>query len=136
MPGYIAREFEEIQKRTLPILKKTRKYMFLAFLIIPISIMNLVGLVFHTPWSQEMFISTLIFAVFGALGFAFQKEVRYSVKEVHRITTTYMKERVEKSRVLDVQRQQHYLQLLHTQPKQTSEIFQRFLEEENRSLRY
>jgi len=134
IPRYVEKEMEEIQKRTQPIIRKTRKYSFLAILIIPISIMNLLSLVFFTPWSEEVFISTIIFAAIGALGFAFQKEVRYSVKEIHKISIAYMKERVEKSRVLDPGRQHHYIELLNTQPKKTFITFQRFLEEENRLL--
>ncbi len=135
MPRYVEREIEEIQKLTLPIMKKTRKYSFLAILIIPISILNLLSLVFFTPWSQEMFISTLIFAGIGALGFALQKEVRYSVKEIQKVTIAYMKERVEKSKVMELHRQSHYIELLTTHPTRTLNIFQQFLEEENRQLR-
>jgi len=134
IPRYVEREIEEIQKLTLPIIKKTRKYSFLAILIIPISILNLLSLVFFTPWSQEMFISTLIFAIVGALGFAFQKEVRYSAKEIHKVSIAYMKKRVEKSRVLDLHRQRHYIELLSTHPTRTLNTFQQFLEEENRKL--
>lgn len=135
IPRYVEREIEEIQKLTLPIMKKTRKYSFLAILIIPISILNLLSLVFFTPWSKEMFISTLIFAGIGALGFALQKEVRYSVKEIQKITIAYMKERVEKSKVMELHRQRHYIELLTTHPTRTLNIFQQFLEEENRQLR-
>ncbi|PMC37954.1 hypothetical protein CJ195_10175 [Bacillus sp. UMB0899] len=134
IPRYVEREIEEIQKLTLPIMKKTRKYSFLAVLIIPISILNLLSLVFFTPFSQEMFISTLIFAAIGALGFAFQKEVRYSMKEIQKVSISYMKERVEKSRALDLHRQRHYIELLTNHPTRTLNIFQQFLEEENRQF--
>jgi uncharacterized protein (DUF927 family) len=117
MPSNIKREIEQLQKILSPLMKKISKYAFWTMPLMGISIMNLVYLLFFGQVTRESIPAVIIFAVIGALGFALFKEVKLQQKELQKLSSIYIIERINKSEIATDNQKKEYISLIKEQPE-------------------
>ncbi|MFS0863763.1 DUF5392 family protein [Fredinandcohnia sp. 179-A 10B2 NHS] len=132
LPAFIKKELEQLQEKIGPLMAKTSKYMFWSFPLITISLVNLIFLLFFTPFTNESWPSVIIYATLGAIGFALSKETKFKKKEIETISSEYIINRIKKSDVISEGRQEDYIVKLQNQPKLALHHFIEFLNEEKR----
>ncbi|MET3696869.1 hypothetical protein SAMN05877753_101556 [Bacillus oleivorans] len=131
LPPFIKREIEQLEKIVSPLAKKVSKYALFSFPLITVSLFNLFFLLFYIPNSQNMIFSIVLYAVLGALGFALLKEVRAQKKEIQKMSTDYIIDRINKSDITSDSRKQEYIKRIQQQPLVTINHFVEFLVEED-----
>lgn len=132
---HIKKELEAIQKLILPLAKKTSKYMFWTYPLIGISLINIVYLLFFAPEFMDNKFLLILYSILGALGLALYKEIRLNKKEIQKIGTQYIIERMKKSRFVGEDRKTYYIRTVEKLPVQALDFFIRFLQEEERNKR-
>ncbi|MBT2755523.1 YwnF family protein [Mesobacillus foraminis] len=134
MPSNIKREIEQLQKILSPLMKKISKYAFWTMPLMGISIMNLGYLLFFGQVTRESIPAVIIFAVIGALGFALFKEVKLQQKELQKLSSIYIIERINKSEIATDYHKKEYISLIREQPesKAMSHFINFLMEEDQR----
>ncbi|WP_121613381.1 YwnF family protein [Mesobacillus foraminis] len=134
MPSNIKREIEQLQKILSPLMKKISKYAFWTMPLMGISIMNLGYLLFFGQVTRESIPAVIIFAVIGALGFALFKEVKLQQKELQKLSSIYIIERINKSEIATDNHKKEYISLIKEQPesKAMSHFINFLMEEDQR----
>jgi nucleoid-associated protein YejK len=131
LPNFIKREIEQLHKIVTPLMKKVSKYSLWTFPLITISLFNLFFLLFITPQNEYTMLSIAIYALIGALGMALSKEAKIHQREVHKVGSDYMVERINKSEIVSENRKKEYIALIKEQPLRKLTHFIEFLSEED-----
>lgn len=129
-PLYIKREFEKLNTRLIPLMKKT---IFLGAFSVPLITFSFIGLYFifvMTSFSGDMAVGIVLFALAGALGLALFRESLHKGKEMRKTSLVYMKERVANSDRLPEETKLQYVKQLQMNPQKSYETFVRFLQHE------
>lgn len=129
-PLYIKREFEKLNMRLVPLMRKT---IFLGAFSVPLITFSFIGLYFlfvMTSFSSDMAIGIGVFALAGAFGMALFRESLHKGKEMRHTSLVYMKERVANSERLPEETKLRYVKQLQMYPAKSYETFVRFLQHE------
>ncbi|MUK88289.1 hypothetical protein GMD78_07790 [Ornithinibacillus sp. L9] len=132
MPAFVKREVEKLEEVLSPFVKKVSKYAFWSFPLVTFSIVNLFFLLFIVPSEDRVLAALVFYAVLGAFGMALSKEAKIQRKEIQKISSDYIIERMKKSDIVDEQRKGDYITRVQNQPIRAMDHFVKFLEEENR----
>ena len=75
----------------------------------------------------------IIYAVLGALGLALFKESKFKRKEIEKLSSKYIIDRMNKSVVITENVKNEYISMVKNKPANAIEYFIRFLQDENRA---
>lgn len=134
MPYYIKREIEQLQKILSPLMQKVSKYAIWTIPLIGISIFNLGYLLFFGQATREIIPAVVLYAALGALGFALYKEVKIQQKEIQKLSSIYIIERINNSEIATDYHKKEYISLIKEQPesKAMSHFIHFLMEEDQR----
>lgn len=134
MSRFVQREVEQVQKVTLPLMKKAGRFFLFSVPLLGISIANLVALLFFIPGGRAASFLLLLYAAVGAFGMALLKEARLHNREVQQAAVDYMIRRIEQSSVIAEGRKNEYIHSIMARPVGAMAQFIRFLAEEERLI--
>jgi hypothetical protein len=132
MPNFVKREIEQLEEKVSPFTKKAARYIFWSTPLIILSLINLMTLFFAMPDQETSPLAILMYAIMGALGFALSKEGKHQQQEIQKISTGYIKERINKSQWASDDLKSRYQALINEQPRKAIPYFIQFLKEEKR----
>lgn len=131
LPIFIQRELEKIHEKLVPFMKKAAKYTLWSFPLIGMSIFNVAFQLIFVPSDMRSLFILLLFSVVGALGFAFSKEAKFQKRQVLKLSSQFMIERIFNSKNASEEFKNKYADLVKTQPVHAIQHFVEFLKKEN-----
>ncbi|WP_377558942.1 DUF5392 family protein [Ornithinibacillus salinisoli] len=132
MPAFVKKEIEKLNDFLSPFVKKVSKYAFWSLPLITFSIVNLFFLLFLIPSEDRMLVALIFYAILGAFGMALSKEAKLQRKEIQKISSDYIIERMKKSDLVSDRFREDYIKRVINQPVRAMDHFVKFLEEEDR----
>ncbi|MCR6110786.1 DUF5392 family protein [Bacillus sp. A301a_S52] len=129
---YVKTEFEKIQTKLSPYIKKSSLYTLVSVPILTFSLMNLFVLIVNMRVSEQTMIPIIVFGVAAAFGLALFKESMYQSKEIYLKSFDYITNRIRKNDELPNAIKDRYLQRLQTEPANTMTIYYEYLQQEER----
>ncbi|WP_188207471.1 DUF5392 family protein [Alkalibacillus aidingensis] len=129
---YIKEEFDQMQSKVSPFMKKSMIYGGLAFPLITISIFNLFFLLSSVSINKDTIVIFGLLALAGALGMAFFKELTHQNRRMHETSVHYIKERIAQSDQLPDYAKDRYLKEIRMNPANVFQTFYDFLKHEER----
>ncbi|KON88257.1 hypothetical protein AF332_16580 [Sporosarcina globispora] len=132
MPNFIKRELEQLEETVSPITKKAARYLFWSTPLIILSLINLMTLFFTVQDEKTSPLTILIYAIIGSLGFALSKEGKHQQLEIQKLSSHYIKERINKSQWATDHLKSRYQSLINENPRKAVPYFIQFLKEEKR----
>lgn len=127
--SYTKKEFENMQRRIAPLVKKSTIFTVASISLISISFFNLYYLLFGHVNNMVL---TLVFSVVGAVGIALYKEVKFQNKEIYNTSINYIKERMMKSEIVPDYTRDKFIEKVKTEPMNAFQTFSDFLHQEER----
>ncbi|SRR5690625_624954 len=136
VPNFIKREIEKLEKLTKPVTQRAYKYIFWSYPLIFISLINLIILLFFIPTETIFNSGTVIFAIMGAIGFALSREAKVQRREIMKLSSDYMINRIKKSDIVSDHLKSEYINRVRQQPSRSMHHFVEFLQKENKLSYY
>lgn len=134
LPHFVMREIEKLEEIIAPLLKKASRYYLWSIPLVFVSLFNLIFLlIFDSNNISSMLPVVIIYAVLGALGLALFKESKYKRKEIEKLSSKYIIDRMNKSVVITENVKNEYISMVKNKPANAIEYFIRFLQDENRA---
>ena len=134
LPVFIQRELEKIHEKLVPIMKKSAKYTLWSFPLIGMSIFNVAFQLLFVPADSRSLFVLLLFSVVGALGFALAREAKFQKKQIRKLSSEFMVERIVTSENATEESKSKYVALVKSQPVHAVQHFVEFLKKENQHL--
>ncbi|GEN46284.1 DUF5392 family protein [Alkalibacillus haloalkaliphilus] len=133
--SYVKEEFDEMQSKISPFMKRSLIYSFIAFPLMAVSIFNLFFVLTSMPYSSEVLLAIGVLALIGAFGMALFRESLHHNKSLHQTSINYIRERIAKSEIVPEQAVKRYLKTIDYNPNQLFHTFHEFLKHEERLKR-
>ncbi|MDE5414395.1 DUF5392 family protein [Alkalihalobacterium chitinilyticum] len=127
--SYTKKEFEKMQRRISPLVKKSTIFTVASISLISISFINLYYLLFGHVSNMVL---TVVFSVLGAVGMALYKEVKFQNKEIYNTSINYIKERIMKSEIVPDYTRDRFIEKVVSEPMNAFHTFSDFLHQEER----
>ncbi|SDH97562.1 hypothetical protein SAMN05192534_1172 [Alteribacillus persepolensis] len=131
-PVHVKEEFDKMQERLAPLVKKSMVYGFIAMPLVTFSLWNLFFLLAGTSLTAD---TALLFgglALLGAVGMALFKESIHQSKNIQKQSVEYVHHRIKNSYVLSHEAKEQYLKKVVSDPAKCYQTFYEFLEHERR----
>ncbi len=133
MPNTAKRELEKLEEIISPFMKKASKYALFSFPLVTFSVINLFLLLFAASDQQYSATTIVIFAVIGAIGLALSKESKLKQREIQKMSSEYIIERIKKSELASDHLKKEYINLVKEQPLLAMQHFITFLKKEDQA---
>ena len=127
--SYTKKEFEKMQSRISPLVKKSTIFTVASISLISISFINLYYLLFGHVSNMVL---TVVFSILGAVGMALYKEVKFQNKEIYNTSINYIKERIMKSEIVPDYTRDRFIEKVSSEPMNAFQTFSEFLNQEER----
>ncbi|MEB1807108.1 MAG: YwnF family protein, partial [Bacillaceae bacterium] len=127
--SYTKKEFEKMQSRISPLVKKSTIFTVASISLISISFINLYYLLFGHVSNMVL---TVVFSILGAVGMALYKEVKFQNKEIYNTSINYIKERIMKSEIVPDYTRDRFIEKVSSEPMNAFQTFSEFLHQEER----
>lgn len=134
LPVFIQRELEKIHEKLVPIMKRAAKYTLWSFPLIGMSIFNVAFQLLFVPADMRSLFVLILFSVAGALGFALSKEAKFQKRQIRKLSSEFMVERIISSENATEESKSRYVALVKSQPVHAVQHFVEFLKKENQHL--
>ncbi|SFE83358.1 DUF5392 family protein [Alteribacillus iranensis] len=131
-PILVKKEFEEIEPKLSPFVKKSK---ILGSISVPLLLFSL-GSIYFLLLTEAVNRNTIVMVVLlsfaGAVGMALLKEAMYQLKAIRDKSLEYIKGRIVKSEVLPEGAKVRYLEQLGSEETDMYHVFHEFLKHERR----
>ncbi|SDL83461.1 DUF5392 family protein [Sediminibacillus halophilus] len=130
MPGYIQHEIEGVMSKAKSLIKKNTIFTLVSIPLIVFSVCNLFILLYRYGAGTEMVYMLLLFALLGSIGIALYKEAKMIRKEIRKVSSEQIMERIEASDVVNDYQKRGFIETIKKQPVLAMSVFIQFLQEE------
>ncbi|WP_216829798.1 DUF5392 family protein [Alkalihalobacterium elongatum] len=127
--SYSKREFEKLQHKIAPLVKKSTVFSIISITMISFSLINLYHLLFG---DINNIVFTFIFSLLGAVGVALYKEVKFQNKEIYKTSIEYINDKIQKSEVVPEYSKEKFIEKVRVEPMNAFQVFSDFLSQEER----
>ncbi len=130
MPDYIKEEMEGVMRKAKSLIKKNTVFTLLSIPLIVFSVFNLFFLVFRFGVESDMVYVLLLFALLGSIGIALYKEAKAVRKEIRKVSSEHIVERIEASDIVNDYQKRDFIDSIKKRPVLAMSVFIQFLQEE------